>query len=154
MPDKTAVLINYGCDMMAGLIQKLKLMQLAADLKKAGIEEAFSHILFDNDEFSKTWRKFWRRHKELKRKILIWGEDFILLKPIKLFENGEKPENPLEIAAIIRLIDNVKVSEDELFENRDDLVLAIDDVNTFFAEVIAETIREQLIMDVDCLAVI
>ena len=77
-----------------------------------------------------------------------------LLKPGKLFVKSEKPNNALEIIAIIYLINDVRVSENEIFYDRDDLVWEIDRIKTHFAEVIAETIRNQNILDADHLAVI
>lgn len=137
------------------ILMKLKLLDLACKLQKAGIEKAFHEVRSD-DQFAKAWKKFWRikKNRRLKRKIEIWGENFILLKPGKIFLKNEKPNNALEIIAIIYLINDVRVSENEIFYDRDDLIWEVDRIKTHFAEVIAETIRNKNILDADHLAVI
>lgn len=129
---------------------KERLLELAKALSKTGIEYQFKDV-HTTEEFSACWQKFWSYHQKLASEIKNWGSEFAQSKSGPLFEVTEDVKNPLEVAAIIRLINDINVSEDKIFEDRDDLVALLYDLATDFSERVARAIESQLVINVDSL---
>ncbi len=129
---------------------KKRLLEMAKALSKTGIEYQFKDVRV-TQEFIHSWNSFWKHHKKLEKQIKMWGEEYAQTQPGPLFSFAEDVKHPLEIAAIIKLINDPNVSEEKLFEDRDDLFNLLYDLQTPFATLVAVTIEHQLINNATCL---
>lgn len=117
---------------------KEEFLALVEKVKATGIAErlyATSNAL----ELTVVWQKFSAENRKLFKKIKNWAFKFKYSDEGAIFEKGETIENPMEIAIVIRIINDVEfVSECELFEDADDLANAIRDIGNDFATAVAD----------------
>ena len=131
---------------------KESFLKLASALNETGVETLFENVR-TTEEFKICWNDFWEKHEALASEIRNWGKIFAGSKQEPLFSFAEDVEYPLEVAAIIRIINSEKVTEEQIFEDRDDLFNLLYDSQTDFARIIAVKLEKQLVNDVYCLEV-
>ena len=90
------------------------------------------------------WNKFLDENYNLCLRIADWAIDFDDA-PQAIFKRGEEIENPLEIVAIIRIIGDKRVSETQIFEEWDELLTAVRNINDSFAVAVAACIESDYI---------
>lgn len=127
---------------------KEKFLALVKEVKNTGIAEAL-YKTSNAKELEAVWQKFSDENQELFGKIKDWAEEFRISDGTSIFSKAETIENPMEIAILIRIInDKNNVSEFELFENWGDFVEAIHNIGNDFSDVIEDLIWTYYITDI------
>ncbi len=124
---------------------KENFLALTQEVKSTGIVAILSNAS-NVEAFKDAWQKFSDENPELFKKAFDWGAEFKTdVDPF--FEDGEAIENPMEVVVAIRIAGN-EVSECDVFENYADLVRALKDLGTPFANAVAECIDGNYIYDI------
>lgn len=121
---------------------KKKLLELAKAVKETGVvEEVYKN--FTAQGLKTAFNSFKNENKELIANIKQWKTQFKTGKKDFLFKNGEVIENAMEIALLIHLIKDSKVTEETLFENPNDLKEAILNIGNDMAIVISVLVKDK-----------
>lgn len=125
---------------------KQKFLALVEEVKGTGIVEAL-YKASNAEELTAAWQNFSAENQELLKKASEWGYEFKKAEVEYLFEDGESIEDPMEIVVTIRIAGN-KVSECDVFEAFENLVNALEDLETDFANAVAECVSVNYIYDI------
>lgn len=127
---------------------KQKLLALIKDIETSGLIESLQKSS-DSEELKNVWQEWKDENHALHDKIITWAAEFKYFDTKPIFEEGEEIENPLEIIVIIRIIKNDEISEFEIFEETADLIRALRNIGSDFADNVAIAVEECLICDID-----
>ena len=117
---------------------KQNFLALVNEVKATGIVAILSNAS-NAEAFKDAWQKFADENPELLKKASEWGAEFKQTEAEPFFEEGEAVENPMEVVVAIRIAGN-EVSEADVFENWNDLVNALKDLETSLADAVAECV--------------
>ena len=123
---------------------KDQFLELAKKVNTAGIVEALSKTS-SKEEMSEVWQKFMDENQDLCTKIKEWANEFRESDPEPIFTGAEQLEHPIEITAVIHIIDDEDVSECEIFEDWKHLMYSVREIGTAFAVAVANCIENQYI---------
>lgn len=117
---------------------KKEFLALVEEVKATGIAERL-YATSSAWELAVVGQNFFAENLELFKKIKDWASEFKSSDEGAIFGEGETIKNPMEIAIVIRIINDAElVSECELFEDADDLGNAIRDIGNDFATAVAD----------------
>lgn len=125
---------------------KENFLALTQEVKSTGIVAILSNAS-NVEAFKDAWQKFADENPELFKKVSDWAAEFKQAEAEPFFKDGEVVEDAIEIALTIRIAGN-QFSECDVFENYDDLVRALKDVETPFAQAVAECVDVNYIYDI------
>lgn len=123
---------------------KEEFLALVEKVKDTGIADALCNAN-TVDERVRAWSKFDTENQDLFKELVSWGEKFDEdYGPI--FNEGEKIQNPLEIAVCISISG---AAEGDIFENWEDLQSEIRNLGNGYATDLADVMDEMPIVDID-----
>ena len=114
---------------------KEKFLKLVTSIRDTGVVEEFYRNLTAQG-IKTVFNKFKGENQKLIADIEQWKNEYKQGEPHYLFEDGESVEYPMEIAMIIYLMEDLYVTEEELFENLKDLTIEILSIPNDFATAI------------------
>lgn len=112
------------------LVEEVKETQVTEELQQASTEK----------EMSAVWYKFLDDNHDLCTRIKNWANEFKENDLDAIFAFEEEIKNPLEIVAIIYIIADERVCETQIFEDWEELVTAVRNINNKFAIAVADCI--------------
>ena len=117
---------------------KEKFLALVEEVKVTGIVAALSGAS-NPEELEAVWNEFEEKNSDLFEKANAWGNEFLEADITELFESEESFENPVEIAVTIVMVGN-EISDSDIFQDYEELMIALNSVGSNFAYAIAEFI--------------
>lgn len=124
---------------------KNKFLALVEEVKATGIVAALSGAS-NPEELESVWNEFKGKNPDLFAKANAWGSEFKEPES-SLFECEESFENPVEIAVTIVMVGN-EISDADIFDDYEDLVKALEDEESDFANAIAEFLNHDYIYNI------
>ena len=123
---------------------KKSFLALVKEVKDTGIANTLCHTT-NPKELKDAWKKFEEENPVLFYKVKDWASKYDYSP---LFAEGEEFQDPVEIAVVIRIIDDYDISECEIFEECDDLTHAIEELPGVFAEGLGKILYHTLICEI------
>ena len=124
---------------------KNKFLALVEEVKATGIVAALSGAS-NPEELESVWNEFKEKYPNLFAKANAWGSEFKESES-SLFECEESFENPVEIAVTIVMVGN-EISDADIFDDYEDLIKALKDEESDFANAIAEFVISDYIYNI------
>ena len=115
---------------------KNKFLALVEEVKVTGIVAALSGAS-NPEELEAVWNEFEEKNSDLFEKANAWGIEFLEADITEIFESEESFENPLEIAVTIFMVGN-EISDSDIFQDYEELISALKDIESDFAHAVAE----------------
>ena len=125
---------------------KQNFLALVNEVKATGIVAILSNAS-NVEAFKDAWQKFADENPELFKKVSDWAAEFKQAETEPFFKDGSVVEDAIEITLTIRIAGN-QFSECDVFENYEDLVRTLKDVETPFAQAVAECVDVNYIYDI------
>ena len=125
---------------------KEKFLALVQKVKEADISPITQTT--NAEDLKAAWDAFWADNQNLLTEIKDWAAEFIEEESDYIFADGEDIENPMEIAIVIRAINDVDLTDEVIFKNFRNLVNALNDIENDFANVIADLLSTKIINDI------
>ena len=126
---------------------KERFLALVEKVKQSGVAEK-AQAVSTAEELLAIWQEFSDGNQELYTKTKDWASEFKEEDSYYIFMKEERIQNPLEIVAVICIIKDRWVSEDEIFENPENLREAIEEIDTDLAYAIADYMCWGLLSDI------
>lgn len=127
---------------------KQKFFELIENAKKMRLYDLLEDHEITPREFKKECMELAEQYPQIMSNALTWAEEYKDLSMPVLFERGEEIENPLEIFAIISIINDYDVTECEIFADSDEFVDTIKEIGDENAEALADVVSETLIYEI------
>lgn len=126
---------------------KEKFLVLVKEIKNTGIVEAL-YKTSNAEELKATLQEFCTENQKLIKNIKDWASDFKASGTGAIFEKNEAIDNPMEIAVCIKIINDIDVTECEIFGTWVDLMHEIESIGNDFAAAVAYLIDSMLIYEI------
>lgn len=126
---------------------KQKFLALVEEVKETQIVEALYEVS-KAEQIYNLIQKFSSDKKDLCTRIKDWANEFKESDSEAIFKAGEKIENPMETVVVIYIINDSYVSEEEIFEDCEDIEEQTRDISNDFAKLVANVIGQHLICSI------
>lgn len=126
---------------------KQKFFDLIEKAKKMRIYDLLEDHEISPRGFKNECMELAKQYPQIMSNAMTWAEEYKQEDIPYLFKIGEDIDSPLEIFAIICIINDYDVTECELFEGSDDFTDAIREIGDENAEALADAVSETLIYE-------
>lgn len=122
-----------------------KFLEIVEEIQDTKIEEALYRASTAN-ELKEVGKNFRNENQQIVEKSEDWGYEFENNgSNEKIFEEGEEIEDPMAIAIVIYLCNSIYVTEEEIFEDKEDFRSALEQIENHISKKLAELMKNKVL---------